>query len=248
MRDNLYPDDHAEKGNRRPAEDDRLHRQVRPAAAAEGGGPGRRRVGGNVEAEIQKDPHCLSKAKLPPAARVAEVVGAIDQRPGHLRHPVHTGPRRIWCGVFTKKSAPLARWAKPLEVLSVFQRDAFKGYIYMEAKKPEAIERALNGMVNIRQAAYYCSRERVSKTFAQEVKSSDRGNQAGDLSVHHAKRVQGRLGGGGQLVGKRLGSAVKSGPALGLRQNDDFTPEGKAHPVGRCVLFRALFSEQEART
>ena len=48
-----------------------------------------------------------------------------------------------------EKKRTLERQGNPLDILTVFQRDAFTGYIYIEAKRPDAIDKALVGMVNV---------------------------------------------------------------------------------------------------
>lgn len=48
-----------------------------------------------------------------------------------------------------KKKASLELTKNPLEIYSAFQRDNFTGYIYVEARKIEAVNQALKGLVNI---------------------------------------------------------------------------------------------------
>lgn len=146
-----------------------------------------------------------------------------------------------------EKKRTLARLGRPLDVLSIFQRDAFKGYIYMEAKKPEAIQQALTGMVNIYANQRIIVPVSEYPDLLKQVKSSDveivpgiyvritRGKYKADLAIVD------------NLSENGLEVRCKLVPRLDYGKNDDFTSDGKriklkARPIPR------LFSEQEART
>ncbi|CUM67254.1 uncharacterized protein PRCAT00004947001 [Priceomyces carsonii] len=145
-----------------------------------------------------------------------------------------------------EKKRTLARLNNPLDILTVFQRDAFKGYIYIEAKKPEAIDRALAGMVNIFARNRILVPVREYPDLLKQVKSSDveivpgiyiritRGKYKNDLAIVD------------NLSENGLDVRCKLVPRLDYGKNDDFTKEGrriklKVKPIPR------LFSEQEAR-
>ncbi|CAG84361.2 DEHA2A01628p [Debaryomyces hansenii CBS767] len=144
-----------------------------------------------------------------------------------------------------EKKRTLAR-SNPLEILTVFQRDSFKGYIYIEAKKPEAIERALTGMVNIYAKQRLLVPVREYPDLLKQVKSSDveivpgiyvritRGKYKNDLAIVD------------NLSENGLDVRCKLVPRLDYGKNDDFDKDGKrirskTKPIPR------LFSEQEAR-
>lgn len=144
-----------------------------------------------------------------------------------------------------EKKRTLAR-TNPLEILTVFQRDAFKGYIYVEAKKPEAIERALAGMVNIYAKQRLLVPVREYPDLLKQVKSSDveivpgiyvritRGKYKNDLAVVD------------NLSENGLDVRCKLVPRLDYGKNDDFDKDGKRIRLKTKPIPR-LFSEQEAR-
>lgn len=94
-----------------------------------------------------------------------------------------------------EKKKTLSRLNNPLDILTVFQRDSFKGYIYIEAKKPEAIDRALAGMVNVFARNRLLVPVREYPDLLKQVKTSDveivpgiyvrvkRGLYKGDLAI-----------------------------------------------------------------
>lgn len=145
-----------------------------------------------------------------------------------------------------EKKKTLARLNRPLDILTVFQRDAFKGYIYVEAKRPEAIERALAGMVNIYAKQRLLVPVREYPDLLKQVKSSDveivpgiyvrisRGKYKGDLAIVD------------NLSENGLDVRCKLVPRLDYGKNDDFDKDGKRikskiRPIPRH------FNEQEAR-
>ena len=145
-----------------------------------------------------------------------------------------------------EKKRTLARLANPLEILTVFQRDAFKGYIYIEAKKPEAIERALAGMVNVYAKQRILVPVREYPDLLKQVKSSDveivpgiyvritRGKYKGDLAMVD------------NLSENGLDVRCKLVPRLDYGKNDETAPDGRKIKLKVKPLPR-LFNEQEAR-
>lgn len=146
-----------------------------------------------------------------------------------------------------EKKRTLARLKHPLEVLTVFQRDAFRGYIYIEAKKPEAIDRALAGMVNVYSKQRLLVPVREYPDLLKQVKSSDveivpgiyvritRGKYKGDLAIVD------------NLSENGLDVRCKLVPRLDYGKNDDFDREGKRIRLKVKPIPR-LFNEHEARS
>ncbi|CCE82201.1 Piso0_001914 [Millerozyma farinosa CBS 7064] len=145
-----------------------------------------------------------------------------------------------------EKKKTLARSNRPLEILTVFQRDSFRGYIYIEAKKPEAIERALAGMVNVYAKQRLLVPVREYPDLLKQVKSSDveivpgiyvritRGKYKNDLAIVD------------NLSENGLDVRCKLVPRLDYGKNDEFDKDGKrikskARPIPR------LFNESEAK-
>lgn len=145
-----------------------------------------------------------------------------------------------------EKKRTLARLQNPLEILTVFQRDSFKGYIYIEAKKPEAIERALAGMVNVYAKQRILVPVREYPDLLKQIKSSDveivpgiyiritRGKYKGDLAMVD------------NLSENGLDVRCKLIPRLDYGKNDEFGPDGRRIKLKLRPLPR-LFNEQEAR-
>ncbi|ODV64724.1 hypothetical protein HYPBUDRAFT_130663 [Hyphopichia burtonii NRRL Y-1933] len=146
-----------------------------------------------------------------------------------------------------EKKKTLARSNKPLDILTVFQRDSFKGYIYIEAKKPEAIERALAGMVNIYAKQRLLVPVREYPDLLKQVKSSDvelvpgiyvrisRGKYKGDLAIVD------------NLSENGLDVRCKLVPRLDYGRNDEITKDGKV-VKSKIKPIPRLFNELEART
>lgn len=145
-----------------------------------------------------------------------------------------------------EKKRTLARTGRPLDILTVFQRDSFKGYIYIEAKRAEAIDRALAGMVNIYPKNRLLVPVREYPDLLKQVKTSDveivpglyvrmsRGKYKGDLAIVD------------NLSENGLDVRCKLVPRLDYGKNDSFDRDGrriklKLRPPAR------LFSEQDAR-
>ena len=94
-----------------------------------------------------------------------------------------------------EKKRTLERQNTPLDILTVFQRDSFRGYVYIEAKRPDAIDKALQGMVNIYTRDKLLVSVKEYPDLLKQVKSSDvelkpgvyvriaRGKYKGDLAI-----------------------------------------------------------------
>lgn len=145
-----------------------------------------------------------------------------------------------------EKKRTLERLNKPLDILTVFQRDAFRGYVYIEAKRPDAIDKALAGMVNIYVRDKLLVPVKEYPDLLKQVKSSDveivpgiyvrvaRGKFKGDLAIVD------------NLSENGLDVRCKLVPRLDYGRNDGFDKEGKRIKLKVRPLPR-LFSEQEAR-
>ncbi|KAF3985643.1 hypothetical protein FT663_05216 [Candidozyma haemuli var. vulneris] len=247
LREQFISDDHVEKHDGEPTrpDDDRLHRQYDQ----------RRQQAEDQDAEElaetlkqrYRKSHTAYRGDTTASGTVSQkllmpsindpAIFAIRCSPGREKDLV----RKLY-----EKKRTLARSGRPLDILSVFQRDAFKGYIYIEAKKPEAIERALSGMVNIYAKQRIIVPVSEYPDLLKQVKSSDveilpgiyvrisRGKYKGDLAIVD------------NLSENGLEVRCKLVPRLDYGKNDEFDAEGrrvksKNRPVPR------LFNEQEAR-
>lgn len=245
LREQFISDEHVDKGEVPDAHDDRLHREYDQ----------RRQQAEDQDAEElaetlkqrYRKTHTVYRGDTTASGTVSQkllmpsindpAIFAIRCSPGREKDLV----RKLY-----EKKRTLARLARPLDILSVFQRDSFKGYIYIEAKKPEAIERALTGMVNVYAKQRIIVPVSEYPDLLKQVKSSDveivpgiyiritRGKYKGDLAIVD------------NLSENGLEVRCKLVPRLDYGKNDDFTPDGrriklKVRPVPR------LFNEQEAR-
>lgn len=245
LREQFISDEHADKGEVPDDNDDRLHRQYDQ----------RRQQAEDQDAEElaetlkqrYRKTHTVYRGDTTASGTVSQkllmpsindpAIFAIRCSPGREKDLV----RKLY-----EKKRTLARLARPLDILSVFQRDSFKGYIYIEAKKPEAIERALTGMVNV------YARQRIIVPVSEypdllkQVKSSDveivpgiyiritRGKYKGDLAIVD------------NLSENGLEVRCKLVPRLDYGKNDDFTADGKRVKL-KVRPIPHLFNEQEAR-
>lgn len=145
-----------------------------------------------------------------------------------------------------EKKRTLERLSKPLDILTVFQRDAFRGYVYIEAKRPDAIDKALSGMVNIYVRDKLLVPVKEYPDLLKQVKSSDveivpgiyirinRGKYKGDLAIVD------------NLSENGLDVRCKLVPRLDYGRNDGIDKDGKRVKLKVRPLPR-LFSEQDAR-
>jgi len=125
------------------------------------------------------------------------------------------------------KKRTLERRKMPLDILTVFQRDSFKGYIYIEAKRSDAIDKALQGMVNVFLKDKLLVSVKEYPDLLKQVKSSDieivpgiyvritRGKYKGDLAIVE------------NLSENGLDVLCKVVPRLDYGKNDEFTEDGK---------------------
>lgn len=246
LREQFISDDHDRaKGDLEESHDDRLHRQFdRKRQEAEDQDAEKlaetlkqryRRTHGVYRGDTTQSGTVSQKLLMPSINDPA--IYAIRCTPGREKDLVRK--------LFEKKKT-LSRLAKPLEILTVFQRDSFRGYIYIEAKKPEAIERALTGMVNVYARQKLLVPVREYPDLLKQVKSSDvelvpgiyvrisRGKYKGDLAIVD------------NLSENGLDVRCKLVPRLDYGKNDEFDKEGKRikskiNPIPR------LFNESEAR-
>lgn len=146
-----------------------------------------------------------------------------------------------------KKKRTLERQGTPLDILTVFQRDAFTGYIYIEAKRPDAIDRALEGMVNVFMRDKLLVPVKEYPDLLKQVKTTDvevvpgiyvrikRGAYKGDLAIVD------------NLSENGLDVRCKVVPRLDYGVNDTLDKNGK-RVKSKIRPQQALFSEHKART
>ncbi|WEJ95832.1 transcription elongation factor spt5 [Yamadazyma tenuis] len=246
LREQFISDDHdRERGEVEESHDDRLHRQFdRRRQEAEDQDAEKlaetlkqryRRTHGVYRGDTTTSGTVSQKLLMPSINDPA--IYAIRCSPGREKELV----RKLF-----EKKRTLSRSAKPLDILTVFQRDSFKGYIYIEAKKPEAIERALTGMVNVYARQKLLVPVREYPDLLKQVKSSDvelvpgiyvritRGKYKGDLAIVD------------NLSENGLDVRCKLVPRLDYGKNDEFDKEGK-RIKSKIVPIPRLFSESEAR-
>ncbi|RLV96063.1 Transcription elongation factor SPT5 [Spathaspora sp. JA1] len=145
-----------------------------------------------------------------------------------------------------EKKRTLDRSNHPLDILTVFQRDSFRGYLYIEAKRPDAIDKALSGMVNVYIRDKLLVPVKEYPDLLKQVKSTDvelvpgiyvritRGKYKGDLAIVD------------NLSENGLDVRCKLVPRLDYGRNDEVDVTGrkiksKVRPLPR------LFNEQEAK-
>lgn len=247
LREQFISDDHVDKPEGEPAlpHDDRLHREYDQ----------RRQQAEDQDAEElaetlkqrYRKSHTAYRGDTTASGTVSQkllmpsindpAIFAIRCSPGREKDLV----RKLY-----EKKRTLARSGRPLDILSVFQRDSFKGYIYIEAKKPEAIERALTGMVNIYAKQRIIVPVSEYPDLLKQVKSSDveivpgiyvrisRGKYKGDLAIVD------------NLSENGLEVRCKLVPRLDYGKNDEFDASGRRIKLKNRPMPR-LFNEQEAR-
>lgn len=247
LREQFISDDHNDREANDPAlEDDRLHRQY----------DRRRQEAEDQDAEVlaetlkqrYRKTHTVYRGDTAASGLVSQkllmpsindpAIFAIRCTPGREKELV----RKLY-----EKKRTLARLGRPLEVLSVFQRDSFKGYIYIEAKKPEAIQQALTGMVNVYANQRIIVPVSEYPDLLKQVKSTDveivpgiyvrisRGKYKNDLAIVD------------NLSENGLEVRCKLVPRLDYGKNDEVTLDGKKIKL-KIRPIPNLFNEQEART
>ncbi|KAI5960672.1 SPT5 [Candida pseudojiufengensis] len=145
-----------------------------------------------------------------------------------------------------QKKRTLERQKLPLDILTVFQRDSFRGYIYIEAKRPDAIDKALQGMVNVFVRDKLLVSVKEYPDLLKQVKSSDveiipgiyvrisRGKYKGDLAIVD------------NLSENGLDVRCKLVPRLDYGRNDDFDADGK-RIRSKIRPLPNLFNAQDAK-
>ena len=244
LREEFISDDKAEEGSREQV-DDRLHREY----------DRRRQEVEDQDAEVlaqtlkerYRKTHTVYRGDSTTSGTVSQkllmpsindpAIYAVRCTPGREKDLV----RKLY-----EKKRTLDRAGKPLDILTVFQRDSFRGYVYIEAKRPDAVDRALNGMVNVFVRDKLLVPVKEYPDLLKQVKSSDveivpgiyvritRGKYKGDLAIVD------------NLSENGLDVRCKLVPRLDYGRNDDFDKDGrriksKIRPLPR------LFSEQDAR-
>ncbi|KAG2735960.1 hypothetical protein G9P44_000050 [Scheffersomyces stipitis] len=245
LREQFIADDRHAGENEAESHDDRLHRQY----------DRRRQEAEDQDAEVlaetlkqrYRKTHTVYRGDTAASGTVSQKllmpsindpsIYAIRCTPGREKDLV----RKLY-----EKKRTLDRSNAPLDILTVFQRDAFKGYIYIEAKRPDAIDKALVGMVNIYVRDKLLVPVKEYPDLLKQVKSSDvelvpgiyvritRGKYKNDLAIVD------------NLSENGLDVRCKLVPRLDYGKFDEFDKDGrrirsKARPLPR------LFSEQEAR-
>lgn len=246
MREEFITDDHApvETVEKMP-QDDRLHRQY----------DNRRQQAEDQDAEQlaetlkqrYRKTHSVYRGETAASGTVSQKllmpsindpsIYAIRCTPGREKELV----RKLY-----EKKRTLERQGNPLDILTVFQRDAFTGYIYIEAKRPDAIDKALVGMVNVFVRDKLLVPVKEYPDLLKQVKSSDveirpgiyvrikRGIYKGDLAIVD------------NLSENGLDVRCQVVPRLDYGQNDEIGPDGKVIKL-KIKPLPALFSEQKAR-
>lgn len=250
LREQFIADDHVERDGNEGAmpgpDDDRLHRQYDQ----------RRQQAEDQDAEElaetlkqrYRKTHTVYRGDTTASGTVSQklLMPSIDDPPIYAIR-CSPGKEKDLVRKLYEKKLTLARLNRPLDILSVFQRDAFRGYIYIEAKKPEAIERALTGMVNVYAKQRIIVPVKEYPDLLKQVKSSDvelvpgiyvritRGKYKGDLAIVD------------NLSENGLEVRCKLVPRLDYGKNDDFDADGRRIKLKAPIIPR-LFNEMEART
>ncbi len=128
------------------AHDDRLHREVdrrRDAIHEEDAerlaDEYREKYGRSAVSKYRGDSNVVSQRLLLPSVNDPNIWGVRCKY----------GKEKELVRAILKKKISLQHSAKPLEIYSCFQRDGFNGYIYIEARRPDAVEYAVRGLVNV---------------------------------------------------------------------------------------------------
>lgn len=244
LREQFISDDRGDLGDEASNQDDRLHRQF----------DRRRQEAEDQDAEQLAETLKQRYRKTHTVYRGDTADGTVSQKllmpsindPPIYAIRVNPGREKDLVRKLYEKKRTLARKGAPLDILTIFQRDSFRGYIYIEATKPEAIERALNGVPGVYLRNRLLVPVREYPDLLKQVKSTDvelvpgiyvrltRGKYKGDLAIVD------------NLSENGLDVRCKLVPRLDYGKNDDFDKDGrriklKIRPIPR------LFSEQEAR-
>lgn len=245
LREQFIAEDHAVDENDKAHRDDRLHREYdRRRQAAED--QDAEQLAETLKQRYRKT-HVVYRGETATSGTVSQKllmpsindpsIYAIRCTPGREKDLV----RKLY-----EKKRTLDRLNNPMDILTVFQRDAFRGYIYIEAKRPDAIDKALVGMVNVYVRDKLLVPVKEYPDLLKQVKSSDvelvpgiyvritRGKYKGDLAVVD------------NLSENGLDVRCKLVPRLDYGRNDEVDREGRKIKLKVRPLPR-LFNEQEAR-
>ncbi|KAK6204432.1 uncharacterized protein RJT21DRAFT_8433 [Scheffersomyces amazonensis] len=246
LREQFISDDRAADVNEEDQQDDRLHRQF-DRRRQEAEDQDAEQLAETLKQRYRRT-HTVYRGDTTTSGTVSQKllmpsindpsIYAIRCTPGREKDLV----RRLY-----DKKRTLERMNTPLDILTVFQRDSFRGYIYIEAKRPDAIDKALTGMVNVYVRDKLLVPVKEYPDLLKQVKSSDveivpgiyiritRGKYKGDLAMVD------------NLSENGLDVRCKLVPRLDYGRNDEIDRDGKKIRSKLRPLPR-LFSEQEART
>ncbi|KAI3404424.2 SPT5 [Candida oxycetoniae] len=226
LREQFISDDHVHEDSGPQHEDDRLHRQY-DRRRQEEEDQDAEQIAERLKERYKKSHQAyrgesaangvVSQKLLMPSINDPAIY-AIRCTPGKEKEVV----RKLY-----EKKRTLERQRMPLDILTVFQRDSFRGYVYIEAKRPDAIDKALQGMVNIYGRDKLLVSVKEYPDLLKQVKSSDvelkpgvyvriaRGKYKGDLAVVD------------NLSENGLDVRCKVVPRLDYGRNDEIGPDGK---------------------
>lgn len=223
------------------ASDDRFHREMDRRREAIGEEDAERladeyreKYGRSTANKYRGDSGVIPQHLLLPSVNEPSIWG-IRCKPGKEKELVRQTLRK-------KLSLQFSR--NPLEIMSVFQRDTFAGYIYMEARNQQAVTVALKGLVNVYPQNMilvpikeYVDLLRATKSAETELVPGayvrlKRGKYGGDLAIVE------------NLSENGLEVRLKLVPRLDYGRNAEAS-DGKRKRVARIPPPR-LFSEQEA--
>lgn len=224
------------------ASDDRFHREMdrrREAIAEEDAerlaDEYREKYGRSTANKYRGDSGVIPQHLLLPSVNEPSIWG-IRCKPGKEKELVRQCLR---------KKLSLQKSRNPLKIMSVFQRDTFTGYIYMEARNQQAVTVALKGLVNVYPQNMilvpikeYVDLLRATKSAETELVPGayvrlKRGKYGGDLAIVE------------NLSENGLEVRLKLVPRLDYGRNAEAGIDGKRKRVARIPPPR-LFSEQEA--
>lgn len=244
LREQFITDDRDANANDPENRDDRLHRQY-DARRQEADDQDAEQLAETLKQRYRKT-HTVYRGDSATSGTVSQkllmpsindpLIYAVRCSPGREKDLV----RKLY-----EKKRTLERQGKPMDIMTVFQRDAFKGYVYIEAKRPDAIDKALAGMVNIYVRDKLLVPVKEYPDLLKQVKSSDvelvpgiyvritRGKYKADLAIVD------------NLSENGLDVRCRLVPRLDYGRNDEFADDKriklKVKPLPR------LFSEQEAK-
>ncbi|VVT46978.1 uncharacterized protein SAPINGB_P001483 [Magnusiomyces paraingens] len=241
----IQEDDHADY-DEVSATDDRLHREVdrrREAIVEEDAeklaSEYKEKYGRSTASKYRGDTGNVPQHLLLPSVQDPNIWG-IRCKPGKERELVR---------MILKKKINLQNTKSPLEIFSVFQRDGFMGYIYIEARKVTAVDHALKGLVNVYGSSKilvpikeYTDLLRVNKSKEQELTPGTyvrikRGKYQGDLAIVE------------NLSENGLEARLKVVPRLDYGRTAALNADGKKRPNINSAKHRPpprLFSELDA--